>query len=143
MGDIRPLLWLDCEKDVLRAHYSVEGAIWCARRMKGRSVAAVTAKARRMGLWSGVRRASIWTRAEDLVLLEHYPKVGLEGCMALLPRRTGLAVETRARHIRAKMPRFRSRSLPVIVPPLVAALDPQALIAATRAQILEEIARVR
>lgn len=43
---------------------------------------------------SGLRR--FWTLEEDAILLEHYPKTGVPGCLPLLPGRTASSIYGRA-----------------------------------------------
>ncbi len=87
--------WTDEERNVLRQRYRRKGAVWCAAQLPGRSVNAVRAEARALGVAVDAR----WTPAECAILLREWADVGERTLRKLLPGRSWCAIAQKAQKL--------------------------------------------
>ena len=92
-------VWTEQAEAVLRRLYPEHGAA-AVRREIGRefSMRAIYQQARKLG----IERVMVgpWTAAEDAVIAALYPDGGTEACVPMLPDRTPIAIQARAKRIR-------------------------------------------
>lgn len=99
---MRPKRWTDQEVAILKANLAVIGPTATAALLRGRTVEAVAAKAwaiENAEMLESTRRPPKyprWTEAENQIVREYYPNVGIRGCMAKLPGRSRQSVKIRA-----------------------------------------------
>ena len=101
--------WTATEDEVMRANWPAHGSRWLMwpRLLPGRTAAAITNRAHRLGLvLSADRRSTDWVEGEDDALRELYPVHGRHwpGWAVELPGRTPNAIALRANGLGVRGP---------------------------------------
>ena len=87
--------WSADEDNFLREHYLERSLQWVVDRLINRSRAAVAQRAMKLGI-----RGRKWSDTEDYVISVCYEKFGAAYCRRYMPKRTEIAIMSRARRLR-------------------------------------------
>lgn len=91
-------MWTADEDDILRTYFPSEG-IDMKDMLPGRTEAAILQRAKLIGVKTEKKNDGwMWSEEEDALLTKHYPMMG-KNVQILLPNRTPLAIQARARKL--------------------------------------------
>jgi hypothetical protein len=91
--------WTPDEDAIIRAHYKERGMRACLALLPGRSKHAVM---RRADLLGCLRRSIVhrpWTKEDDQILRDHYAKLGWQGCLEIMPKRSKQTIQARVKNL--------------------------------------------